>query len=46
LEVVREARQAGLDLLTFPSYTSHALQPLDVTVFKSFNINFRLYCNF
>jgi hypothetical protein len=36
LEVVLEAKRVGLDLLTLPSYTSHALQPLDVSVFKPF----------
>jgi hypothetical protein len=46
LEVVREARRAGLDLLTLPSHTSHALQPLDVTVFKPFKTHFREYRNF
>jgi hypothetical protein len=46
LEVVREAKQAGLDLLTLPSHTSHALQPLHTTVFKSFKAHFREYRNF
>jgi hypothetical protein len=46
LEVVREAQQAGLDLLTLPSHTSHALQLLDVTVFKPFKTHFREYRNF
>jgi hypothetical protein len=31
LEVVMEAKRVGLDLLTLPSHTSHALQPLDVS---------------
>jgi hypothetical protein len=34
LEVAVEAKKVGLDLLTLPSHTSHALQPLDVTAFK------------
>ena len=46
LEVVREARDAGLDILTLPAHTSHALQPLDVSVFKSFKQNFRAYRDF
>ena len=46
LEVVREAWEAGLDLLTLPSHTSHGLQPLDVTIFKPFEIHFREYRNF
>jgi hypothetical protein len=32
VEVVQEGRRVGLDLLTLPSHTSHALQPLDVSV--------------
>ena len=32
-----------MDLLTLPSHTSHALQPLDVTIFKPFKISFSLY---
>jgi hypothetical protein len=36
VEVVQEAKRVGLDLLTLPSHTSHTLQPLDVSIFKSF----------
>jgi hypothetical protein len=36
LDVVHEAKRAGLDLITLPSHTSHALQPLDVCIFKPF----------
>ena len=43
LEVVAQAKAAGLDLLTLPSHTSHALQPLDCSVFKPFKNNFRAY---
>ena len=43
LEVVLEAQRAGLDLLTLPSHTSHALQPLDLSVFKPFKTYFRKY---
>ena len=46
LEVVRKTRQVGLDLLKFPSHTSQALQPLDVTIFNSFKIHFRKYRDF
>jgi hypothetical protein len=46
LDVVQEARVVGLDLLTLPSYTSHALQPLDVSVFKPFKTFFREYRDF
>lgn len=30
-------------MLTFPSHTSHALQPLDITCFKPFKLSFRAY---
>jgi hypothetical protein len=43
VEIVQEARRAGLDILTLPSHTSHALQPLDVSVFKPFKQFFRQY---
>jgi hypothetical protein len=36
VEVVKEAKRANLGLFTLPSYISHALQPLDVSVFKPF----------
>jgi hypothetical protein len=35
-----------LDLLTIPAHTSHALQPLDVSVFKPFKQHFREYHDF
>ena len=43
LEVARLAKTVGLDLITLPSHTSHALQPLDVAVFKPFKQFFREY---
>ena len=46
LDVVQEASAAGLDLLTLPAHTSHALQPLDVAVFKPFKQHFREYRDF
>jgi hypothetical protein len=45
-DVVREAQAAGLDLLTLPSYTFHAMQPLDVSIFKPFKTFFREYRDF
>ena len=36
LEVATLARDAGLDILTLPSHTSHTMQPLDVSVFGPF----------
>jgi hypothetical protein len=46
VEVVQEARRARLDLLILPSHTSHALQPLDVSIFKPFKQFFRQYRNY
>lgn len=43
LEVAKAAMHIGLDLLTLPSHTSHALQPLDLSVFKPFKQHFRMY---
>jgi hypothetical protein len=37
LEVVSVAMTSELDIVSLPSHTSHALQPLDVSCFKSFN---------
>ena len=42
-EVIQVAKSNGLDLLSFPSHTSHAMQPLDVTCFKPFKFAFRAY---
>jgi hypothetical protein len=42
VDVVKTARSVGLDLLTLPSHTSHAMQPLDVSCFKPFKQAFRL----
>lgn len=46
LEVVVEAKNAGVDLVTLPSYTSHALQPLDICVFKPFKQYFKEYYDY
>jgi hypothetical protein len=42
MDVVKTACSVGLDLLTLPSHTSHAMQPLDVSWFKPFKQAFRL----
>jgi hypothetical protein len=42
VDVVKTARSVGLDLLTLPSHTSHAMQPLDVSCFKPFKQAFML----
>ena len=41
LEVVKISMESGLDIVSFPSYTSHALQPLDIACFKPFKTAFR-----
>jgi hypothetical protein len=41
LEVVSLAMNSGLDIVSLPSHTSHALQPLDVSCFKPFKSAFR-----
>jgi hypothetical protein len=43
LDAVRQAKEVGLDMITLPSHTSHALQPLDVSIFKPFKTAFRMY---
>jgi hypothetical protein len=46
LEVVKATKGVGLDLVSLPSHTLHALQPLDVSVFKPFKTYFREYRNY
>ena len=41
LEVVKISMESGLDIVSLPSHTSHALQPLDVACFKPFKTTFR-----
>jgi hypothetical protein len=41
LEVVHKAAQVGIDMIILPSHTSHALQPIDVSVFAPFKKAFR-----
>jgi hypothetical protein len=41
LEVVTVAMNSGLDIISLPSHTSHALQPLDVSCFKPFKTAFK-----
>lgn len=43
LDVIKLAKSKGLDLLTLPSHTSHAMQPLDVSCFRPFKVAFRAY---
>ena len=41
LEVMKIAMQYGLDIISLPSHTSHALQPLYLACFDPFKIAFR-----
>jgi hypothetical protein len=41
LEAIEQAKDFGLDMITLPSYTSHALQPLYVSCFKPFKTAFK-----
>jgi hypothetical protein len=43
IEVVAKAKEVGLQLVTLHSHTSHALQPLDVSVFGPFKCAFWIY---
>ena len=45
LEVIKKAIAHGVDMISLPSHTSHALQPLDVACFKPFKIAFKAYRN-
>jgi hypothetical protein len=42
IEVIEKAWTLGIDMISLPSHTSHALQPLDVSCFKSFKQAFRI----
>jgi hypothetical protein len=41
LKALKQAMAFGLDMITLPSHTSHAFQPLDVSCFKPFKITFK-----
>ena len=41
LEVVKIAMESRVDIISLPSHTSHALQPLDVACFRPFKCVFR-----
>jgi hypothetical protein len=42
LEAIKQAHQFGLDMITLPSHTSHALQPFNVSSnFKPFKTQFK-----
>jgi hypothetical protein len=41
LKAIKQTMDFGLDMITLPSHTSHALQPLDISCFKPFKKTFR-----
>ena len=41
LEVMKIAMQSGLDIISLPSHTNHALQPLDLACFAPVKSAFR-----
>jgi hypothetical protein len=41
LKVIEQAKYFGLNMITLPSHTSHALQPLNVFCFKPFKTTFK-----
>jgi len=41
LEAFEQAKNFRLDMITLPSHTSHAFQPLDVACFKPFKTTFK-----
>ena len=43
LQVVHKCMMVDLDVLTLPSHTSHRLQPLGISVFRTFKHYFRRY---
>ena len=43
IQIVKEAHRYGIDLLTLPSHSSHAMQPLDICLFKPFKTAFKAY---
>jgi hypothetical protein len=44
LDVIQLARENDIHLLCLPAHTTHLLQPLDVSVFKSLKSNFSKSC--
>jgi len=41
LEAIEQAHEFGLNMVTLPAHTSHALQPFDVSCLKPFKTTFR-----
>jgi hypothetical protein len=41
LEAIDQTSYFGLDMVTLPTHTFHALQPLGVSCFKPFNFTFK-----
>jgi hypothetical protein len=41
LEAIEQAHEFGLNMVTLPTHTSHALQPFDASCFKHLKTTFR-----
>lgn len=41
MELIGQARKAGVDIVTIPPHTSHIVQPLDIAVFAGFKAAWR-----
>jgi len=41
LKAIEQAKDIGLNMITLPSHTSYALQPLDVSCLKPFKTRFK-----
>jgi hypothetical protein len=41
IEAIKHAQPFGLNMITLPFHTSHLLQPLNVSCFKSFKTTFK-----
>jgi hypothetical protein len=41
LKAIEQAQEGGLNMISWPSHTSHVLQPIIVSCFKPFQITFR-----
>lgn len=41
IDIVQEVHWQGIDLIILPLHTSHAIQPLNVSLFKPFKVAFK-----
>ena len=43
LKVLMTTKEHGIDMISLPSHTSHALKPLDIACFRPFKVAFMAY---